>query len=186
MIKNCNIKGAYLIFFLIMFSGCASWKEQLITKGNHNELIQNAVTDFIHTSNLYKKDNVFEVKVDSINEELLGVRIGAEINPLLVSVDTNKVINESGLPTRYIEQEGKIFYWIDSNQELTKETIEVLLKYTEVDTAIANVYFPEFIIDDSKKATHYYFCKDNFKRYKKVTTSKGMGWYAPPKLSCTR
>jgi hypothetical protein len=179
------MKTLKLILILIVFlvGSCANWKGLLASKGNNDDAIQNAICDFLNSSPLSKDDTTFSISLKEINKEVLGISIyGSTYLKRLVVKDGN-TINYSSLPTRYIEKQGKLFYWYDSTRTVTPEVINIFKKYNHIDTAILNVYIPTHI-NHSKKAEHYYFCRNNLLRYKKIRTKIAMGYYDPPKLNC--
>ncbi|UGU18157.1 hypothetical protein LS482_09780 [Sinomicrobium kalidii] len=174
-----------LVFFLI---NCSSWKRMLVDKGTQNDAVQNAIIDFLYTSRLSKSDSVFSIYVENIDDNVLGVKVGGEFNKLLPGPENRIGTKSSDFPSRYIEKEGKLFYWVDSTHILTKDMVSILSKYNHIDSLNVNGFIgiPETssLIDDSKKVVHYFFCKSNISMYKKVTTNIGMGYYEPPKLDC--
>jgi hypothetical protein len=80
-----------------------------------------------------------------------------------------------------VKKDGKIFYWHDDNVTLTKKTVDILSEFGLIDYSIENLNYSN---DDSQKAMHYYFCKDDLSRYKRVIANKALGYYAPPNLNC--
>ncbi len=85
------------------------------------------------------------------------------------------------LPSRYVIEDGKLFYWWDDQYPVTEEMLAILWKYNLLQK---DLIIPEFSTDDSQKGADYYFCKNNLSKYKRVITSKGIGYYKPPKLKC--
>lgn len=163
--------------------GCSSLKAQFNQTGDRNEAIQNAVLDFSSTK-LFIIDTVFSIKTGDINENTLIVRIGKNNTKLLLT-DSTKVGSKGKLPSRYIEKDGKLFFWWDDEYPLTEETLSILQKYNLLqDDEGGIIKFPDFVINDAQKAAHYYFCKNNLTRYKKVITNKGIGNYTTPNLKC--
>lgn len=91
----------------------------------------------------------------------------------------------SSLPTRYIEKDGKLFYWWDDDYPLTEEMLTILWKYNLIcDDTVGLIGIPDFSTDDSQKAAHYYFCKNDLSKYKRIITNIATGYYKPPKLKC--
>lgn len=179
------MKSVYIIPILILlFWSCSSWKDVMVAEGSHNDAIQNAIQDFVNTVNLSRKDSVFAVYIKNINDKILGIGISRDVNTLLVITEDSVEFSYHGFPTRYFEQDGKLFYWDDPTVSVTDDLIATFTRYNLVDTMIVNVYIPERIIEHSIKGADYYFCKDNLLRYKKVITGKAMGLYDPPKIKC--
>jgi hypothetical protein len=175
-----------IIVVLILSDGCVSVKKGLVQKGGIDNAIQNAILDFSNTAKLYKKNNVFSVSVLEVaNEDLMVVRIGKNSMKLLLTAKAKVGSLDSKLPTRFIEKEGKLFFWWDNEYPLTKEALDVYEKYNLLqDDEGGVITVPEFTVNDAQKAAHYYFCKDDLTKYKKVITNKGVGYYEPPKLNC--
>jgi hypothetical protein len=116
---------------------------------------------------------------------MLAVRIGASHYRFLLTRDT-KIGSKGKLPSRFIEKNGKLFYWWDDDYPLTEEVIAVLKKYNLFqDDNDGLITVPENPTNDAQKGAHYYFCRSDLTKYKKVVTNKGMGYYDPPKFECT-
>lgn len=171
---------------LVFAEGCVSFKKGLIHSGGIDDAIQNAILDFSNTANLYKKDSVFSVSVlEIVNQDPLVVRIGKSTTKLLFTKETKIGCIDCKIPTRFIEKNDKIFFWWDKDYPLTKEALDAYAKYNLLqDDEGGIITVPDFVVDESQKAVHYYFCKTNLSKYKKVITSKGVGYYEPPKLKC--
>ncbi len=178
------MRSAYiLIILVILSSSCSSWKGILIAKGSQNAAIQNAIYDFLHSGKA-SKDTVYAVYVKNTSNHVLGVSISADPNTLLVITEDSIDYSYRGFPTRYLEHQGKLFYWDDSTSSVTNDLIATFTRYNRVDTMVMNAFIPERIIRHGKKGFDYYFCKDNLLKYKKVHTTTGLGRYVPPKLKC--
>jgi hypothetical protein len=174
-----------LILFLLLLSSCSSWKGVLVSSGDQNDAVRNAIYDFINTERLSKKDNVFSVGViDTLSDTVLGIYVIGNENTQLVITKDGTEFSYRAFPTRYLELDGKLFYWYDAAETVSDDLIDTFTRYSLIDTMIVNVYIPERIIDDSKKGVDYYFCKNNFLKYKKVRGTIAMGWYDPPRLRC--
>ena len=202
-----NLNNLLLLNVVLFLGGCGVFKKKLAQSGGHKEAIENAVLDFSNTSKLYELDSVFSVSVheplyrmvlEETNHEgskwvegepydgIVAVSILASYNKLLLT-DSSKIGSKGvGIPTRYIEKNGKLFYWRDDDYPLTQEVLAVLREYNllvnnDLD-GVVELY--DFKINDDQKGVHYYFCKNNLTKYKKVTTNKAMGYYDPPNLNC--
>lgn len=173
--------------FILFFASCNTWRNSLLSEGNQNIAVRNAIFDFTHQfSNEYKKYKVFSVSIENINESLLGISILGTNNKLLPSKENIIGSNRPYFPTRYIIQDEKLFYWYDSTSFVNKELVNTLNKYNCIDSININgfVGLPESTIDERKKSTDYYFCKCDLLKYRKILTHKAMGSYNPPKLKC--
>lgn len=171
---------------LALFVKCASFKTGLIQTGGIDEMIQNAILDFSNTTKLYKKGTVFSVSVlEIVDKDPLVVRIGENSMNLLLTKEA-KIGSKGGkLPTRFIEKEGKLFFWQDDDYPLTEEALTVYERYNLLqDDEGGIITVPDFAINDAQKAAHYYFCKNDISEYKRVVTNIGVGYYDPPNLDC--
>lgn len=195
-----------LMSFYFLNESCSPFKMNLIKKGNQDEAIHNAILDFSNSSRLYKRDSVFLVSAydkvckmilvklndgnstwnkGEIDEGKIAVSIIASYNKFLLTEDIG--IGSKGiLPSRYIEQDGKLFYWWDDDYPLTEEALTVFNKYSLLQNDEDGwIKFPEITVSEAKKGVDYYFCKNNLSKYKRVITNIGIGYYDPPKLNCT-
>ena len=191
----------------MLLGSCGAFKKDLAKTGGQKEAIRNAILDFSNTSGLYKKDTVFSVSflgplyrmvLEETNDGngkwvvgepyrgIVAVSIGADYSKMLLT-DSTKVGNKGvKIPTRYIEKDGKLFYWWDDDYALTQETLDVLDKYDLLlkDDMDGVVEFYDFATDDAQKGVHYYFCENNLTKYKKETTNKAIGYYDAPDMDC--
>jgi len=199
------------VFFVILmsigFESCIAYKNELVISGNSNDAIHNAILDFSNTSKLYSRDSVFSIwfsekyyrmgfnnLADGSEEAVRGtffpdivtVSIIASYNRHLLTVAGEIGSKTSMLPTRFVEQNGKLFYWWDKDYPLTKEMLKVLKKYNLlVDEEGGAIRALDFKTNDAQKGVDYYFCRYDFSKYKKITTSIGIGYYEPPLVKCT-
>ncbi len=191
---------------IVICYGCVSFKEQLKQTGGKNEAIQNAIIDFVNTSKLKRKDSVFSVavydtvysmvakRIDDRNfqwvgdkpfEKIIAVNIlGAGDYQFLLTKEV-KVGVKGKLPSRVLKMHGKIFYWWDDTYPLTQEAFDIFKRYHLLqDDQNGVLTIPSNPIDDSRKGVDYYFCRNNLKSYKKVTTNRATGFYPVPDLVC--
>ncbi len=200
-------KNLFCLIIFVLISGCISLNNQLVRTGSQPEIIKNAILDFSTTCKLYKKGSVFLVsfydtvykmtlkKLDDRNykwipndfyEDICAVGIGANYNRFLLTKEA-KVGSKGKLPTRFFEKDGKLFYWWDNDYPLTEETLSVFHKYNLLqDDENGMITIPDFVIDDAQKVAHYYFCRDDLTKYKKIITNIGLGYYEPPRISCRK
>jgi hypothetical protein len=173
LIKN---KYYQILVIAILFSSCGSWRKSLICEGGYNEAIKNAIYDFTNTSRFSKKDSVFYVFVEDLEEKYWNVAILSEENKLFPT-EKNKIgSNRPYFPTKYLIENKKLFYWYDSTSFVTNDLVEVLVKYNQIDSLNANgfVGIPDYTKDESKPGMLYYFCKCNILKYKKIISVKTM------------
>jgi len=172
--------------------------------GTPDAAIQNAILDFSGGNSIYKNDSVFSINyLDTLYrmvlnkskgdytwekgepyERIVAVAIRSNSNRFLLT--TNTTIGSKGkLPSRFIEKDRKLFFWWDNEYALTEEALSIYKKYGLLqDDQGGIITVPDFINDDSKKAVHYYFCRNNLTKYKKISTAKGIGYYDPPSVHC--
>jgi len=121
------------------------------------------------------------------NKDLFVVRIGVNTMKMIMKEEV-EIGSKGSLASRYLKKDdGKLFFWWDDDYALNQETIDVFKEYDLLlkDNLEGNFEFYDIEIDDSKKAVHYYFCKNGLSsNYKKVTTNKGIGYYKTPSIKC--
>ena len=177
-----------ILIIIFILDGCSSFKNMMAPKGNQNDAVKNAIINFLNSGNtLLRQDNVFSVEIKNIGDTVIGVSIFGDVNKLVPTSKNRIGTSQPGFPTMYFEREGKLFYWYDPNHSITTDLIVVLSQYKHIDSL--NVYsflgIPVHMLDESKKASDYYFCKCNLLKYKRVCSSIAMGYYKPPELKCS-
>jgi hypothetical protein len=180
------MKNNFIILILFSFPFCShnAWRASMTSSGTENSAVKNAITDFLHTGKFDKKDTVFSIRIRHVSNDILGIGILSDHNKINVITADEVKYSYEAFPTDYVEQGGKLFYWRDSTQPVSRGLIEKLYKMNRVDTAILGRFLPNRERDDSKKSMDYYFCKSNYLIYKKIYTQVAMGWYEAPKLNC--
>jgi hypothetical protein len=174
------------IFALVILGSCASLNVEMTDKGDLNTAIHNAITDFLPSAKRDKADRIYYVSPKSVNQDLFGVSLEATNDKVVVITEDRVNFDYRALPTGYVDRDGKLFYWRDSTKRTTvsDEMILTLRKYNILDTVVVGAIIPESTITHGKKQTHYYFCKSNLLKYKRVRTSIAMGYYTPPTVNC--
>ena len=188
----------------LLLTDCYSQEKYIPQSTNFAEFaIYEAITDFADNCRLFKQDSIFYITTldtlkhytlqrnqgtlewicDSIYANILVVEIFGSVNKLFYLPDA--VVGSKGkLPSRYVIVKSKLFYWDDDDYPLTEETLSVLKKYDALTDMIHDRVLPETVLDESKKSIHYYFCRNNLSKYKRVVTNIATGYYRPPKLNC--
>lgn len=71
-----------LLLIIPLFSlwNCSAWRKTLISQGDVNDAIINAIIDFTHTAKQSKAYNIFEVSVTNTDNKLFVVGIGVADN----------------------------------------------------------------------------------------------------------
>jgi hypothetical protein len=201
------------LFASLSSTGCISVKNGLIKTGENvrDIAIHNAVLDFSNSCRLYRNDSVFSVSFeDSVFFLALNYATGERYRDkfyedrVLASISAHRMDESCGeccdrflytaetaagskgkLPSRHIEKDGKLFYWWDDDYPLTEEMLAILWKYDLLcDDTEGLTGIPDFTTDDRLKGAHYYFCKNDLSKYKRVVTNIADGYYRPPKLKC--
>lgn len=196
------MKNILFTLISVVVLSCSPYKKDLVSHGNKNQTIKNAIIDFSNTSRLYRKHFVFKVqlidtlyskKLEKIDErnyrwvddvpyiDFFVIRIAPVTNQYTYLLSDSLGLGKSYLPSRHIEQDDKLFFWEDKSFKTTDKMVEVLKKYKMIRQSNLHATFS---VDESQKAIHYYICRNNYKNFKKVTTNIGIGYYDAPKISC--
>jgi len=129
---------------------------------------------------------VFIVSVlDSIGTdgELVGVTIGEYNYKLNFSNDLTSG-GKKGIKVGFKEIDGNLFFWRSSTYSDFDSSISIFKKY--------NVLMTEDEVKSGmspgsfgwKKGTHYYFCKNNVTKFKRLKSRMGIGYYQAPSIKC--
>jgi hypothetical protein len=172
------------IIVITLLESRTSWKDAMVAKGDRNDAIKNAIIDFTHARRFYRKDTVFDFLIKDINDDVLAITILGERNKVAVITENEVDYSYKAFPTRYVERDGKMFYWHDSTVNTPPELITKLSKMTRIDTAIIGKYLPQTWNVDYERNVTYYFCKSDLKRYKRVYTRNPRAWFEAPEIIC--
>ncbi len=206
MKKNISKIILGIIFSTIIIS-CVSYNSQLAKgEGGIEQARKNIIIDFVNTYQTprsYLKErngasfNVFwAVKKEVLDEDVYGFAISPENNGYItlgVNDSLGKVPN-SYFPNKFEVRKGKLFVWKDSITPLRKDILSVMDRFKVLDSISVKKelgLLPEdfedtrmVTIDDGLKGVHYYVCKGDIGKYKKVVTNRAFGYYDPPNLRC--
>lgn len=194
----------YLLSTLIsiFLLNCTSYKKSLVSNGSKNQVIENVIIDFTNTSRLYKKHDVFEIKIidtlykqrlEKIDERtyswvhgepyeaIIAIKVIPITNKFTYLLSDSLGYKKDYLPSRHKEQDDKLFIWDDNSVETNDENVDILRKYEMVKEDYTGAVF---VVDESQKGVHYYMCRNDFTKYKKITTNIGIGYYDAPKVEC--
>jgi hypothetical protein len=173
-----------IVLFLI---GCKAIKKVSVsTEKEQTDVIQIAITSFYTTCSLFRKDSVFQISTreSSNDKNILIVSIGRNNTKMLLSSDV-KIGSKGKIASKYLEREGKLFYWWDDNYPLTNEAFAIFGKYNLLqDDEGGMIKFPDNFLDEKQKYAFYYFCKNNLAIYKRVITNKGWFYEHSPEIDC--
>lgn len=203
------IRPLILLAIILLLGECSTVKKRSdVPHHRGRDIIRTAINDFTSKErSLKRSSDVFSVVVhDSIYRMVLeetteGVEkwLVGKFYPDLIAVDIiayggkfiysdslfqSKKLN--GLPNRYLEVSGKLFYWTDGLEHPTQEVVDVLSKY---DLLVSHdldgiTDFYNTPISDDQKGVHYYYCRDKSTLFKKVVTDRALGYYEVPKTPC--
>lgn len=183
--KTNQILFLLICFFLLENCAITKWQDTLISKGNINDAVNNAIIDFVHTSKISKKDSVFNVTVTDINEEKITITIGVADDVIYPNMKNIIGAYDNVFPTRYIVINDKLFYWNDTTQVITQEVFFILEKYNHIDYRWKE--YPVIVggvHNDRFKGVVYYFCKNDLTNYKKTGVSNFRKHNKVPTLNC--
>ena len=181
-----NISLAIFCFNAFFFVGCKPIQKASLPNEESSDPIQIAVMDFSKKSNLYKKSQVFYVsKRNAVNNEnVLIISITKNFTKLLSTAYTTEG-SKGKMASKFVEKNGKLFYWWDNDFPLSEEALNVFRKYNLLqDDEKGTIQFPENVLDETQKSAIYYFCRNNFRIYKKIETNRGQFYDRAPEISC--
>lgn len=165
--------------------GCTVTKPLPQKTMNLDDMVEMAVADFL-TTQLSKKGKIFSLYFGEGQDEIVSFSIyDTDFKVYLTEKDT---IGSRRWPTKHLERDGKLFYWDDPDYHLTQDFIDVLKRYDHIQFVkyedLMGGLYNDLHIDEKAKGAHYYFCKKNPRKFKRVITNIGIGGYDPPKLRC--
>ncbi len=172
-----------LLSFQFLLS-CSSLKENVVYEDYKSYAINNAVNDFIDTERkLLKKDEVFYIQL--IEEtDIVIVSIVGTPNSVILTIEEDGSLNYNAFPTVILEKNDKLFCWHDEEKKMSDTIISTLNEYDFIDTIMLEVGIPKREVDDKKKGVNYFYCKNNFSKFKKVKTNIAVGYFKQPKMRC--
>ncbi|MCQ9634847.1 hypothetical protein MP477_07780 [Chryseobacterium sp. WG23] len=173
----------YILIFIVfsIIQSCSVWKNELTKNGDYEIAIKNAVIDFCNTSSLANKDKAFSVSYKEYKSGVIGVSILGDINKIYLVNDSF----QGRIKDRYIEYNNHLFYWYDEKKGKDPNIINKLSEYNIIEKVDSLTEDTGYTIDDAKKATHYYFCRDNLLLYKKEASSVAMPKEVKKELHCS-
>ena len=166
-----NYKVFICLLCTLFLQGCTSdkWQKDLVQKGHVTDAINNAITDFVHTSKLSKKDSIFTVSIAENNETCYQVTIAIADNVVLPSAKDSIGAYDPLFPTNYAVNRGNLFYWNDSTLVITQELLSILEKYDHIDYRFNELPFiVGGVHNDGTEGVIYSICKKDLTNYKKT------------------
>lgn len=178
-------KIIWVLLVSVIYS-CKSSKNLSANNFIENKYISIAVNDFLKKTKSSKKHPVFIVSVsDSIGAEgeLVGVAIG-EFNYKLNLSDGLTSGGNNGIKVGFKEIDGNLFFWRSSTYSDYDSSISIFKKFNVLMTAdeVNSGMSPGSF--SWNKGTHYYFCKNNVTKFKRLKSRKGIGYYQAPLIKC--
>ncbi len=191
------MKRLPLIFILltILVCGCAApWKAELVESGTREDVIRNAIIDFMNTrSSKRASDTVDAYKIFYASDDkfihvpgLIIIDIFPQFKREVYPYpwDTVGHLN-ADIPTQFVKYGGKVFIWRDPSVPVTQELLNMMNEYDLIDTNWRDEEYniPLGMTDsdwksdqfypspagprDDIEAVSYFICDNNFKKYKK-------------------
>ncbi|MEJ8606432.1 hypothetical protein JSO56_05775 [Riemerella anatipestifer] len=174
--------GKYILIFsiLLVIQNCSTKKRTFVKTGDYETAINSAVIDFCHTSSLANKDKTFSVSYKDYDSGIIGVSILGDINKIYIVGGSS----QGRVKDRFMEYDNKLFYWYDEKKDKDPNIMSKLSKYGVIIKVDSLTEDMGYTIDDSKKAIHYYFCKNNLSIFKKKITPIALPKEIENKLNC--
>ncbi|WP_283116561.1 hypothetical protein [Alistipes putredinis] len=144
-----------------------SWNRSLIVQGDFNAAIHNVILDFVHTceqQNEYEVFQVFNLGNYYLDDNLYyRIYIGGMIGPFPIENPHRLLGTKSYIPTRFEEQNGKLFLWDDKDAVITSELLDAMRKYNCIDS-LTNC----LTINDRNDGVTYIVDARNLSKYVKI------------------
>lgn len=158
-----------LAFFILFLSNCSSSQTKLSNVGGYEGAIYNSIIDFTN-SRLFNDGSVFYVDYELNEENYYKILILEDAeNKLLYS--KHKKFEDNRLPNKFMIYKSKLFIWWDDNYSQNVDILNKLESYDMIQDADESPILEHFN-DDKKKVAHYFFCKENILKYKRVITNR--------------
>lgn len=207
MKRSFKIILPILVFTIIFFNNCASYKNKLhVGTGDIEQARMNVIIDFVYTYKTpkrYLKEEGRSFNVFSfVREKYLddGIYLFSILpNNESISLRIEDKVGEvprGYFPNRYIVADQKLFLWNDGETPLQEGLLETMNKFGVLDSIDVKMELgllpDDFVdtrmikIDDRLESYNYFICKSDISKFKKVVTFKAFGNYKLPKLDCNR
>lgn len=205
-----NFNEIILLLLSLMFFNCSSYNTTVFKgKGSVEQARLNVINDFVstvdyQTSQYYlnkREGKAFDVywiiNRDIKEKNIYAFAIFPEHNGYIsLSIeDSLGKVPKSNFPNNYIVKEQTLFIWKDSVTPLKQDVLDIMNNYHVLDSVDIKIdlnilpkdYEDErmIVMDDDLKSVHYYICKSNLEKYKKVITNKALGYYKLPRIKCS-
>ncbi|WP_339625035.1 hypothetical protein [uncultured Winogradskyella sp.] len=194
-----NIKLPLLISVLLIVVNCSSKKQSMKDSHSIDSTIDKTILDFSKTDDLFKGYTVFEItqrevlqhvkgNIDSTKYRLVNGRPHQSLIQVIVKVSDLHIeatlASEIGtkskiIPSRYHIKDNKLFYWWDSNFEVTQDTFDTLTSFGVINTQEKTIESNE-----GQKGVNYYFCSNNTEKFIKLESNEALSSYNTSPLFC--
>ncbi|NUY82748.1 hypothetical protein HUK80_17730 [Flavobacterium sp. MAH-1] len=179
------MKKIFLLSFLVSVYSCSQLRQIGYDISTNDDAIKFAISDFIQNKEFKKSEKVFSLN-SRVFDNVIGISILANQEKLLIS-PSNKIGYVSlYFPSRFIERDGRLFYWSDSTSVLTEDMVKILSKYKVIDSSNindVNVLPMMNLKSHDSEAMHYYICAKSG-NYTKKRSSTALDYEDNPNLSC--
>ena len=165
--------------------GCVSTKNSFYENGTIDNVRHNAIIDFLSRKKQVGSSNLFSVDYLILPNypDHYVFRISAMQDTFCINPKASQ--SKAKLESGYLEIDGKLFFWDDESRVITDTGYNLFKKYNLViEDRSCNFPIRHGPSDDKKVNAHYYFCKNNFKKYKVRFTYKAIGSYEVPGINC--
>lgn len=181
-------KGLLLLLIIFLIESCVTpkWKINQVSSGDMHNVIDNILTDFIHTSHLVKKDSIYNLLITDFDSETLIIGVSIPSDIVHPSYKNKVGTYDPVFPTQYVIKGDKLFYWSDSTQVITQEILDVLQRYNHIDYSWSELPYEvlNIVNDDGIEGVLYFICKNNYINYEKTGISNISKRYKTPVLKC--
>lgn len=176
-----------LAFSIFIVSSCSYRKLEISKEGDLHDAINFAVSEYSDSASKRNDEkSVFFVNIQEINNHIYSFSISPSPTTIYYNEKYLKNSDVEGLPTNYLIVNNQLYYWREDGSKGSRNSIEVFKKYDflKEDKEAYGMYVNS-IINDDKKLTYYYFCRNDLREYAKVYSSKNRDYFKiPTSLKC--
>ena len=179
--ENFNINfGKFFLFSFLILSSCSSYNKHIVNNEKNNLII----LDYWKTKKSYiKKYSLFNIEKRKTKYQNIEA---FTVLPIIDDIPFKLYLEEADnayLPNKYIEYEGKVFFWKDESAKRDENFINYINKKQLLDSTylkfqmglINEEEIKDIVsnIDESIEGVSYLFCKQsNTKINKKIISNK--------------
>lgn len=185
-----------ITLFLALPTGCNNSTNAKQNSKTGKNAIELAIADFYTTNSLINDYKVFAVAhsevlqlvklmddpetSDNVYQSLTAVIITADA--LKLSEDISSKIGTKGItiPSRFIEKDGKLFFWWDKDYPFTEEAYNTFKAFGVIDD---NPHSRDNS-NQVKEGIKYYFCTKDLSKFVTLNTNQDINSVKPLPLLC--